>query len=223
MPLPCFRLTYFVNGSSALRIVGIENTKPMFPRILKRYTPSKRGKPTIQTIPGDAVNALLRKEIHILCHGCNEFLIWGSGIAGWLAGCLPKHYPTVATVSCKEQRIKGPALRGRCFVNRVSHNTWLANLYTQEGIKSAKNPKPFKRALFVKALKELAKDLVKLRRSTYPYHIERGEPIRIAMPIIGAGLGGGTPEEFFSALAEWKIPESVGEVQVIVYAPYVPA
>lgn len=148
-------------------------------------------------------------DIDVIVHGCNCFNIMGAGIAKEIARLFPDAYQAdqatrrgdprklghITTASCpapmwenyipNSRLVPGkPYFRGR----ETACRTLVINAYTQFSYgPDKKGNMPFSANSMIDAMERTVISLIKREAKT-------PRPLRIASPLIGAGLAGGDPE-----------------------------
>jgi O-acetyl-ADP-ribose deacetylase (regulator of RNase III) len=129
----------------------------------------------MKTIKGDLIQIAKHTSLFdIYIHGCNCFSIFGAGIARQIAHTFPHVYKVD-----KESKLTPHQKFGKftfiSFKNSRKHRIYFINAYTQFSLGGG-----------------LQVDYVALRDSMESIRVMFGGcQLRFAMPMIGAGLGGG--------------------------------
>lgn len=125
-------------------------------------------------VVGDAVYPATDGK-KIIAHICNDRGLWGAGFVVALAHRYPK---------AREEYIRHRMLYplGTTQMVRVDHNTYVANMIGQRGVRSSTNPVPLDLDALAKCLVVVRDMVLRLNASVH-------------MPRIGCGLAGGRWEE----------------------------
>jgi O-acetyl-ADP-ribose deacetylase (regulator of RNase III) len=150
----------------------------------------------IQYVKGD----LLHADCKFILHGCNSFGVMGSGVAKLIRQKWPKAYQDY------KDRYDSYGLKlGEVIASKQDDGKIILNAITQEfyGKDDRVYVSYWAIANVIKTIDDIAKDTNKEMPGT---------PFKIAMPMIGSGLGGG----------DWKVIEAIIEnesknIQPVVY------
>ena len=153
----------------------------------------------IKYVKGD----LFGTDIKCIAHGCNTAGVMGSGVAAVVKKKYPETYKTYA-LECKLYELTGETdkLLGRTHVTKEG-DLHIYNMYTQGDFSRAYGVD--KRYASYDAISECF-DAVNTSIGTYL------EDKRLAIPMIGAGLGGGDWD-----IIERIIEKSCPDIEVTVY------
>ena len=135
---------------------------------------------------------LLESSCKIIVHGCNAQGIMGSGIAKAIRAAYPKVYNTY-----REQYASYGLLLGEVVFVKATKNLWVANGITQEFYGS--------KGVFVDY------DAINIVMEEVNDFARKKEIKEVGLPLIGAGLGGGS----------WKRISEIIEEQFIDVLPIV--
>lgn len=123
-------------------------------------------------IKGDLFD-LLPEDNWVLIHGVNAIGAWGKGFVVPLG----EHFPEAK--SDYLQWVNGHPAVGSLHITPIKDRGFVVHVVTQSNIRSSVNPTPFE-------LEGLVNGLVRLKKL-----LARSPDIKIYMPMIGTGLGGG--------------------------------
>ena len=133
----------------------------------------------MKEIFSDLVKDFKEHKFDVIAHGCNCYNIMGAGIAKTIRNA----YPEVFIVDRDFNIPKGRQRLGNISIyHHLQSNQYIINCYTQNFIGAKFIYAPFKIDKFEECLKKLY-DI-----KNYP---TLTPPIRLGLPYIGGGLGGG--------------------------------